>query len=73
MLDLVAAGSRIQISAHLGISDQTMYTWRKPELIGTGQLPRLDRAEQADPTVANKRIRELETGVAALKGAREPL
>lgn len=40
VLDLVAAGRPIaQISADLGISDQTIYNWRKQELIDTGQLP----------------------------------
>lgn len=74
VLDLVAAGRPIaQISADLGISDQTIYNWRKQELIDTGQLPGLNRAEQAELTAANKRIRELETEVAILKRARELL
>lgn len=74
VLDLVAAGRAIaQISADLGISDQTIYNWRKQDLIDTGQLPGLNRAEQAELTAANKRIRELETEVAILKRARELL
>lgn len=49
MLDLVAAGRPIaQIAADLGISDQTIYGWRKQELIATGQLPGHNRAEQAE-------------------------
>jgi hypothetical protein len=36
-------------------------------------LPGLNRAEQAELTAANKRIRELETEVAILKKARELL
>ena len=64
MLDLVAAGRPIaQIAADLGISDQTIYGWRKQELIDTGQLPGLNRAEQAELAAANKRVRELETEV----------
>ena len=40
VLDLVAAGRPVaQIAADLGISDQTIYGWRKQELIDTGQLP----------------------------------
>ena len=62
-----------QIAADLGISDQTIYGWRKQELIDTGQLPGLNRAEQAELTAANKRIRELENEVAILKRARELL
>ena len=74
VLDLVAAGRPIgQIAADLGISDQTIYGWRKQELIDTGQLPGLNRAEQAELSAANKRIRELENEVAILKRARELL
>ena len=62
-----------QIAADLGISDQTIYGWRNQELIDTGQLPGLNRAEQAELSAANKRIRELETEVAILKRARELL
>ncbi|PRC42180.1 helix-turn-helix domain-containing protein [Mycobacterium sp. ITM-2017-0098] len=62
VLDLVAAGRPIaQIAADLGVGDQTIYGWRKQELIDTGQLPGLNRAEQAGLAAANKRIRELET------------
>ena len=58
VLDLVAAGRPIaQIAADLGISDQTIYNWRRQELIDTGQLPgteprragRADRGQQAHP------------------------
>ena len=74
VLDLVAAGRQIaQIAADLNISDQTIYAWRKQELIDTGQLPGLNRAELAQLSAANKRIRELETEVAILKRARELL
>jgi transposase len=69
VLDLVAADRPIaQIAADLGISDQTIYGWRKQELIDTGQLPGLNRAEQAELSAANKRIRKLENEVAILKG-----
>lgn len=74
VLDLVAAGRPVaQIATDLGISDQTIYRWRKQEMIDTGQLPGLNRAEQAELAAANKRIRELETEVAILKRARELL
>ena len=62
-----------QIASDLGISDQTIYGWRRQELIDTGQLSGLNRAEQAELAAANKRIRELETEVAILKRARELL
>ena len=41
----------------VGDLDQTIYGWRKQELIDTGQLPGLNRAEQAELAAANKRIR----------------
>lgn len=46
---------------------------RKQELIDTGQLPGLNRAQQAEVAAANKLIRELETDVAIQKGARKLL
>jgi transposase len=74
VLDLVAAGRPVaQIAADLGISDQTIYIWRKQELIDTGQLPGLSRVEQSELGAAKKRIRELENEVAILKRARELL
>jgi transposase-like protein len=74
VLDLVAAGRPVaQIAADLDISDQTIYGWRKQELIDAGQRPGLNRSEQAELAAANKRIRELETEVAILKRARELL
>jgi transposase len=49
VLDLVAAGRPIaQIAAGLGISDQTIYGWRRQELIDTGRLPGLHLAELAE-------------------------
>ena len=44
-----------------GISDQTIYGWRRQELIDCGQLPGLNCAELSELSAANKRIRELET------------
>lgn len=62
MLDLVAADRPIaRIAADPGISDQTIYDWRKQVLIDTGQLSGLNHAEQAEPSPVNKRIRELAT------------
>jgi transposase len=57
----------------LGISDQTIYTWRKQELIDTGKLPGLSRSEQSELSAAKRRIRELENEVAILKRAHELL
>lgn len=74
VLDLVAAGRPVaQVASDLGIGDQTIYAWRKQELIDTGQLPGLSSAEQTELTAAKKRIRELENEVAILRRARELL
>ncbi|WP_327119055.1 transposase [Nocardia sp. NBC_01730] len=74
VLDLVAAGRPVaQVAADLDISDQTIYTWRKQELIDTGQVPGLTRGEQSELSAAKKRIRELENEVAILRRARELL
>jgi transposase len=74
VLDLVAAGRPVaQIANDLQISEQTIYDWRRQELIDTGQLPGLNHAELSELSAANKRIRELETEVAILKRARELL
>jgi len=59
--------SRCLVAADLGTSAQTIYAWRKQELVGTGQQPGLSRAEQTELSAANKRIRELENKVAILK------
>ncbi len=74
VLDLIAAGRPVaHVAADLGLSGQTIYTWRKQELIDTGQAPGLTRGEQSEVSAAKKRIRELENEVAILKRARELL
>jgi len=48
VLDLVAAGRRVtQVAADLDISEQTIYVWRRQELIDTGQLPGTSSTENA--------------------------
>ena len=65
VLDLVAAGRPVtQIAADLDISDQTIYVWRRQELIDTGQLAGTTSAENAELTAARRRIAELDAEVA---------
>lgn len=64
---LDGVGPVAQVAADLGISNQTIYAWRKQELIDSGQLPGLNRAQLAELSVARKRIRESEHEVAILK------
>lgn len=74
VLDLVAAGRPIAEIAHdLQVSDQTIYGWRKQDLIDTGQVPGLSPLEQSELTSAKRRIRELENEIAILKRSRELL
>ena len=40
VLDLIASGRRVtQVAADLDISNQTIQTWLRQELVDTGQLP----------------------------------
>jgi transposase-like protein len=74
VLDLVAAGRPVtQVAMDLGINDQTIYVWRRQELIDTGQLPGASAVEQSELTTAERCIRELEHELAILKRARELL
>ena len=74
VLDLLAAGgSVVSVAADLGVSDQTIYNWRKQELIDTGQAPGLSTAEQAELVAARRRITVLETELAVTRRANELL
>lgn len=74
VLDLIAAGRSVaSIAADLGVSDQTIYTWRKQELIDTGVEPGLTTVEAAELRAAKRRIAELETELAVTRRANELL
>ena len=74
VLDLIAAGRSVaSIAADLGVSDQTIYTWRKQELIDTGQVPGLTTVEAAELRAAKRRIAELESELAVTRRANELL
>jgi transposase len=63
-LDLIASGRKVvDVARDLGISDQTLYTWRRQERIDRGETPGLNSVEQAELTAARRRIRELEAEV----------
>jgi transposase-like protein len=61
------------IATDLGVSDQTVYTWRKQELIDTGQVPGLTTVEAGELRAAKRRIAELETELAVTRRANELL
>jgi transposase-like protein len=74
VLDLVASGRSVaSIAADLGVSDQTIYTWRKQELVDTGVEPGLTSVEAAELRAAKCRIFELETELAVTRRANELL
>ena len=57
VLDLVASGRPVaQIAADLGISDQTIYGWRKQELIDTGSDRRRGIRHLTEKCVAELRV-----------------
>jgi transposase len=74
VLDLVEGGRKIaEVAADLGISEQTIYTWRRQDRIDRGVEPGLSSAEKAELVAARKRIRELETELAVHRRATELL
>jgi putative transposase len=73
-LDLVAAGKpAAEVARRLEVSDQSMYAWRRQELIDRGELPGLSSAEREELRAARQRIRELETELAAHRRAADLL
>jgi transposase-like protein len=74
VLDLVEAGRKVaEVAEDLGISDQTIYNWRRQERVDRGLEPGLTTAEKAELVAARKRIRELETELAVHRRATEQL
>jgi transposase-like protein len=74
VLDLIAAGRRVRdVAADLGISEQTVYGWRRQERVDQGIDPGLTSAERAELAAARRRIRELEAEVAIHRRAGELL
>ena len=65
VLDLVAAGRPVaQVAYDLDISAQVIYTWRRQQLIDSGQMPGMTSTDQAELVAARKRIAELENELA---------
>ena len=67
-------GRRIEdIAGDLGISDQTIYSWRRQDQIDRGLEAGLTSSERAELISARRRIRELETELAVHRRAAELL
>jgi transposase len=73
-LDLVAAGKAVtEVAWLLGVSDQSIYRWRRQELIDRGELAGLSSAGREELRAARLRIRELETELVVHRRAAELL
>lgn len=73
-LDLVAAGKPVrEVALLLEVSDQSIYSWRRRQLIDQGELPGLTSQEREELREARRRIRELETELEVHQRATELL
>jgi transposase-like protein len=74
VLDLVATGRHVgDIARDLGISDQTVYSWRTQARVDQGVEAGLTSVERAELAAARRRIRELESELAIHRKAAELL
>ena len=60
-----------QVAKALGISDQSIYTWRRQDRIDRGLEPGLTSTEKGELVAAKRRIAELETELQAMRRAME--
>ena len=74
VLDLVVSGRTVADVAHaLGISEQTIHTWRRQDRIDRGEITGLTSGEKAELAAARRRIAELETELAVSRRTAELL
>ena len=74
VLDLVASGRSVaSVSGDLGVSDQTIYMWRRQELVDTGVEAGLTTIEASELRTAKRKIKDLETELAVTRRANELL
>jgi transposase-like protein len=65
VIELVEGGRKVaEVAADLGISEQTIYVWRRQARIDAGLEAGLSTSEQAEFAAAKRRIRDLETELA---------
>lgn len=73
-LDLLTAGRKVaDLARDLGISDQTLYAWRRQDQIDRGLVPGLRSDEREELAAARRRIRELEAELEIHRRASELL
>lgn len=74
VVDLLKSGRSVrEVAADLQISEQTIYRWRRQDLIDSGQLAGTTSSDNAELVTARHRIVELETELAATRRAAELL
>lgn len=74
VLDLIEAGKPVaEIAEQLGITAQAIYNWRNQDHVDRGLRAGVSTHESAELAAARKRIRELETELAATQRANELL
>lgn len=74
VLDLLAAGRSVaSLSADLGVSDQTIYNWRRQDAVDRGVELGLTSSEKEELRTARRRIAELEAELAVARRANELL
>lgn len=74
VLDLVEAGRSVAaVADDLGISEQTIYVWRRQERIDRGLEAGLSSAERSELAAAKRRIAELEAELAIHRRSTELL
>jgi transposase len=61
------------VAYDLQISAQVIYTWRRQQLIDSGQIPGMTSTDHAELVAARKRIAELESELAIHRRAAELL
>ena len=74
VVDLVESGRSVRdVANDLGISEQSVYTWRRQARIDRGEVAGLSSAEHAQLAAMRRRVRELEAEVAVHRRATELL
>lgn len=60
VLDLLDAGRKVaDVAADLGVTQASIYIWRRQHLIDTGRMPGLTSSDHVELVAARKRIAEL--------------
>ncbi|AHH94749.1 hypothetical protein GCM10010174_36970 [Kutzneria viridogrisea] len=74
VLALVASGRPVvKVAAEFGISDQTIYNWRRQHLADSGQLPSVASSTRPELAAALDQITELEAELANRRRAAQLL